>query len=83
MRVEVKVPPSLLTRTASNMITPDPSVLRPPTCEGRKKPCSDVPAGDRRSTCHVNEVPGEEHVNKTASPGHATLVFDIRDASFW
>ncbi len=35
-----------------------------------------------RSTCQLNEVPGEEHVYRTASPGHVTLLLDTREASF-
>ncbi len=36
------------------------------------------------STCHLSTLdisPGTEHVNRTASPGHAALLLDTREAS--
>ncbi len=83
MRVDVTVPPSLLTRTASNMITPDLNVSLRPTIEPRKIAlCTDInPDSAGGSTCHHNAVAGLEHVNRIASPGHATLVLDTNEAS--
>ncbi len=63
------------------MITPaDPNVSLRPTIEPTK--IADInPDSAGGSTSHLIEVPSPEHVNKTASPGHATLVLDTREAS--
>ncbi len=82
--MDVRVPPSLLTRTASNMSTSEPNVVLRPTCEGKN--ASVCTTDDKLDavggfTAHLNEVPGMEHVKRTASPGHATLVLYTREAS--
>ena len=85
MRVDVRFPPSLLKKIASNIITPDLNVsLRPASEEKRNASLctTDIsPDSAGESILHCNATPVTEHVNRTASPGHATLVLDTREAS--
>ena len=84
--MDVRFPPSLLKRRGSNLLIPDPNVsLRPAIIRIDYNYCAtDInPDSVGGSTLHLNATPGFnlEHVNRTASPEHTTLVLDNKEAN--